>query len=710
MASHDDDGKDRGIDLPGRPRRSSPRYDLRREVEIRCRSWDEFLTLYTGNVSRSGVLVHMAEAPAIGEAVTVRVKGPRGTSVAVEGEVARVEGRTGPAGEVGVGIRLAEPQPGALLDLLTQAHGVPAPNPESSWSTEEGRWGSAFEEGSDDIPLVEIDDLLEAGDDGAGEERQEALGAPVRQVGSRRATEMARPAGSPPAAGAPLVGLDFGTTTTKVAVVHEGEVVLIEDESAQAANRAAVPSCVARTAAGEWLVGGRARAMLATEPKRVVSSVKRVMGLEYHDRLAAGLLGSLACPSTPGPNGTILFELGGAQVTVPDVASRIIGHAKGLAEAWLGEPIAGAVLTVPVDFGQRARREIELAAKMAGLEVAAMIPEPVAAAMGCGLDGVAQATVAVYDFGGGTFDASVVQVGGRELRVLGAAGDRWLGGDDFDEALARHVADEFLRSSGVDLHGRAEPWQRLLFASEDAKRWLSTLGEVDVIMPEAALRPEGPVTLLVPVTRSTFDEICAVVVDASIEVFRQALDQAGLGPSEVDAVIVTGGTTRVPAVREAVRRLFDREPIEGIHPEHSVVIGAAVHAAARGKDASRRLRGISRRLRALDDDARAVGIALADGTTEPVIRTSQRPPVAAHRLYSTSRDGQDRVRIEIMSGEATATAENRRVGGFVVGGLPPAPAGSIDLDVYFELSSSGTLCVTAQERSRGQKVRQTFEL
>lgn len=530
----------------------------------------------------------------------------------------------------------------------------------------------------------------------------------IRQIGVRHGGALH---GGPSVVGVsrvPVVGIDFGTTYSKVALVHDGEVVLIEDTASKASSRAAIPSAVAYLPNGSCVVGEPAREMLATEPARVITSIKRVMGLSYSDPLANGLLGSLACSSKQGPNDSILFEVNGNTVTVPEVVARILAHLRDMASKWVAAKVTKAVFTAPVEFDTRAKRELELAARMAGIEIIAIVPEPVAAAMGCGYDGRDDSFVAVYDFGGGTFDASIVEVARNSFAVRGAAGDRWLGGDDFDELLAKRVADEFQQSSGISLHNRLEAWQRLLFASEEAKRWLSALESVDVVLPEAANTEDGPLALLIPVSRPDFVEITGDVIASSLEIARSAAMKARVHPRKITALLITGGTTRIPSVRAAAEKFFGRKGVSGIHPEHAVVIGAAVRAAVLTKmdvpqDFVERLRGLGR-------VGRDIGLALAGGTTEHIIRSDQIPPTAAHRIYSTSRDDQSQIRLEIVAGSSTVTAENSRVGGFIVEGLPPRPAGAMSLDVYFELSTTGTLYVTAQERSTGQRAQGTFDL
>lgn len=507
---------------------------------------------------------------------------------------------------------------------------------------------------------------------------------------------------------APVVGIDFGTTYSKVAIYENGEVILVEDTKSTSSTRASVPSVVAFQADGGHVVGERAQEFLAVDPTTVISSVKRAMGLKYTDPLANGILGSLSCGTLAGPNDAILFDVHGQQLTVPDVASRILAHMRAMASEFVGAEVREAVLTMPVDFDRKAKRDLELAARMAGLDVKALIPEPVAAAMGCGYDGTGRAFVAVYDFGGGTFDSSIVEVGQDRFMVRGASGDRWLGGDDFDELMARYVADEFQKKTRIGIHNRAEEWQRLLFACEEAKRWLSTLNSVDVVLPRAALTADGPKTLLVPVTRDIFDDLTAELVASTIEICAQSARQAGVHPKNVDSLLITGGSTRIPAIREAAQSLYQKQGAFGVHPQHAVVIGAAVRAAVISgapvpEDFAQRLRGQG----TVD---RTIGLALSGGSTEHIIDSSQRAPVAAHRQYSTNRDNQTTIRIELVQGTSHQTSENQKVGGFVVEGLPLKKAGVINLDVYFELSTTGTLHVTAQERSSGQRAQGTFDL
>jgi molecular chaperone DnaK len=504
---------------------------------------------------------------------------------------------------------------------------------------------------------------------------------------------------------APALGIDFGATSSKVAV-FDGELVLIEDLAAATATRAAVPSVVALDPDGEWIVGERARALLAVDRSRVITGVKRLMGLTYSDPQASGVLASLSAQARPGPDDDIFFDVDGQYLSVVDVVTRVIKHLVEMAFGWAGRELTRAVLTVPVDFGAAARKDLEVAARRAGLEVVAVVSEPVAAAMGCGFTGEKDSIVAVVDFGGGTCDVSIVKVSNDRFAVLGTAGDRWLGGMDLDELLARHVAGVLAAESGWTFGDRPEVHQRFLFACEEAKRRLSSLERVDLIVAGYPGLEERQRAFNVSVARSQFEALIDDSIAAELEVCERATQAAGISAKDVTSLLVTGGTTRVPAVREAAELFFGRPAVAGVHPEHAVVSGAAVHGALISNVKVPENFGAF--LRGIGTVSRQIGLALADGTTEPVIEASRRPPVAAHRLFCTSQDDQTACRIELVEGDDPKTSGNRKLGGFVIDGLPKRKAGETKLDIFFELNSSGSLCVTAQDRASGHRAAGIF--
>lgn len=507
----------------------------------------------------------------------------------------------------------------------------------------------------------------------------------------------------------PVVGIDLGASYSKISVYHDRKVHLIEDKSSSLATRAAVPSTVAFSHEGDWIVGELAREMLWVDPSRVVPSSKRLLGLKYSDPQASGVLASIAVPSYPGPEDSIVFDADGEAATVGDIVSRIVLRLVDMASQWSGFEVTRAVMTVPVDFDEEAVQELKGAARKAGVDVVAVISEPVAAAMGCGFTSEKDAVIDVIDFGGGTCDSSIIKVSNDRFSILGSAGDRWLGGADLDEILAQFVAEEFFTKTGVSFDVRPDLHQRLLCTCEESKRWLSSLESVDVILPRASMSEDGPVTLRVPVERGQFEEVVEGIVDASIKVCEDALKAAELKPSDVDLVLLTGGTTRVPLVRRAIRDFFGKSGLYGVYPENSVVVGAAINAAMISGDEVpkgfvEKLHGGEGRV------SRQIGLAIADGSTEPVIEASERPPVAAHRLFCTSQDNQTACRIELVEGSASETEENMKLGGFIIDGLPPRKAGETKLDIYFELSSTGTLFVTAQDRASGHRAQGIFDI
>ena len=576
-----------------------------------------------------------------------------------------------------------------------------APEPSLEWSAPHaddasGEW---LGQGSDSWPeelSIELtsrppDEPYFATDASTHEGAPRTDGPGVRTIGSRASASRER------RKVAKALGIDFGTAYSKVAVLDGDEVVLIEDRRSTSSSRAAIPSVVALSSDGRVLVGDAARQLLAVSPERVISSVKRVMGLSYSDPLANGLLGSLACETVDGPNDSILFDIDGQQLTVPEVAARILEYAVGLASDWAGERFDKAVMTIPVDFDDRARRELELAARMAGITVISMLPEPVAAVMGVGVEDEGDSTVAVFDFGGGTFDASLVSVGQQRFEVLGAAGDRWLGGDDLDELLARHVSDAFQRAKGIALHNRQEEFRRLLFACEETKRLLTMLPKVDVILPNAGITAEGPQVLMVPVTRDEFDDLAQDVIASAIETSRQATVEAGRTPKDVDVLLLTGGTSRIPEVRRQAEQCFGRKGITSVHPEHAVVMGAAIEAALEtGEELPA---GFAGRLRAQARPGRALRAVFSDGSELLLLKPDQAPPVTVHHQLTLPTSN---ATIEIVEEAPT----RREIGALVIDGLEPSPT----VDLYLELTTNETLRVTVQDRRSGQQIQQSFEL
>lgn len=646
-------------------------------MRVRCAHWDTYLRLYTTNISRGGMLLRVPEQPDVGTLVNVTLSLPDGQDLPLSGRVARVaapkEGET--LAYVGVSLNLSQDQQVQLDRYLLLARSAAEPEPEE----------------------VEIDV-----DDDADEGQRET----VRPVAGGVGRELQTYTGKSPAASSsgPIVGIDFGTSTSSVGIVRGDVLTLFDDEGVTE-----IPSVVWFRGPGDAVVGMSAREQMAADPTRAVHSIKRLLGVQIDDPHAAPFLMSLACPGRAGPNRSIVFEIDGEQFTPVQIAACILRHLKAVAERHVGGPVERAVMAFPLAFGEHQRADMEKAAKIAGLELVAMLPEPAAAAMAYGRKGRDRhEVVGIYDFGGGTFDFCVLDITGNLLKVLGAAGDPWLGGDDLDQALAKAVADEFWRATKIDVRKRTVEWQRVIQACEEAKRYLSMATEIDVYVPNVALTPQGPLDLSVPVTRDRFEELTAGLIDSTLTVCEQALREARLRFDDLSDVLLIGGTSRLPAVAKAVRMIFRRDPHDAVHPERAVVIGAAIKAAElEGRPVHK---GTWPGLSMQQVAGRTVGLAMAGGVTEPVIARSAPLPTLVRRVFATHRDNQPEIVLLVVEGESSRTAENRTVGQFRISNLTPAAAGAIEVEVIFAMDESGTLSITARDLSTGARTTGRFEL
>jgi molecular chaperone DnaK len=373
---------------------------------------------------------------------------------------------------------------------------------------------------------------------------------------------------------AEAVGIDFGTTYTRVAVHTADGVQLLADPD----GRTVFPSVIAYPEGGGTVVGWAARDRLALDPSRTVASVKRLLGRTYDHHEIQGLLASSAVHTERGPNDQIIMRINEQPIAVPQVCAGILRHACDLAVRQLGARPRKVVLSMPVTFGPEQITALKRAALLAGLEIVGLIEEPVAGALTYGFGQGRNELVVVYDFGGGTFDCTIMDVSRNAFRVLASSGDAWLGGDDFDLALGQWAADRFWRETKIELRQRVVEWQRLLLACEDAKRHLSAVTATVIDVPGAATGAH-PIDLKVPVDRATLAELCGDLVTRSLEVCKEALDVAGLEPRDLGQVVLTGGVTHMPLVREAVGRFFEREVETSVSPDVAVAQGAAIHAA-----------------------------------------------------------------------------------------------------------------------------------
>ena len=492
------------------------------------------------------------------------------------------------------------------------------------------------------------------------------------------------------------IGIDLGTSFSSVAVVKDGRVVIAKDAQGQVA----IPSIVHFPAQGPPIVGYAAREMLLTEPENTVFSAKRLIGRRFGDPAVHAHQMGVAYHIVEGPNGSAVVAVRGEYYSIPEVAAYVLRHMKRIAEQFLGQPVYQAVVTVPANFNDAQREATRIAGRIAGLEVLRVLNEPTAAALSYGLGRGYEKTVAIYDFGGGTFDFTLLEIQNRIFRVVTTAGDTLLGGDDFDNALADHVNRLFTRQNGIDLHRDVVEWQRLIFGSEQAKRELSEAEQTEVRLSKVAYRTSGALDLAVPITRWDANALWKEFVGRSLTVCDRALADASRTASQVDEILLCGGTTYVPLVRAAVEQYFHMKPRADVDPLLAVALGAAMQAAALSQAPSPDPRQVKALL--LDVIPLTIGIAAAGGLMEPIIERNAAIPVEKTRRFSTSRDGQNEVKIRIYQGESRKISENTLLGELVVGGLRPAPKGQIDIDVTFEVDTDGILNVSARDLDSGR--------
>jgi molecular chaperone DnaK len=506
------------------------------------------------------------------------------------------------------------------------------------------------------------------------------------------------------------VGIDLGTTQAKVAWFDGARVALAEDRETSSGPRAGVPLVVAFDERGALVVGEAAKRRAALSPESAIVGLRGILGLRHDDvagnRRFAAAVGAVEA----GADNEIVFVRGRRRVSARDALAAVLRYVASVAEACSGRPVGQAALTVPEHLSQAARRDLLAAGESAGLTRLTIVSEPVAAVTGAGIVAERQALlVGVCDFGGGSFDASVVRVAAGGCEVLGAASDRTLGGADVDRAVAERLAralDEatagrLVRSTSFDL--------RLAETSEEGKRRLTWVDEVDLLVPTRDADALGAAEVLaVPMRRAAYAEILRPFLERALETFHRALGAAGASASDLDRLVLAGGMCLAPAVREALERFAGRPAVPTFFAGQPAVVGAALAAAsAAGLEIPAEARahlGAPRRL------GRHIGLALADGTVEPIVDASLRPPAGAYRLFCTSRDDQTTCRLQLVEGAVANLEVERSIGAFVIEGLPPRKAGDTRLDVYFEVDALGTLAVTAQDRTSGQRAHGYFEV
>ncbi len=489
-----------------------------------------------------------------------------------------------------------------------------------------------------------------------------------------------------------IVGIDLGTTNSVVAVMEGGEPVVIPS----AEGSRLFPSVVAvNPKTGERMVGQVARRQAITNPDNTIFSVKRLMGRRFNDPEVAKARRILPYKIIEHTNGDAWVVMGGKNYSPPEISAMILQKIKTDAEAYLGEPVTQAVITVPAYFNDSQRQATKDAGRIAGLEVLRIINEPTASALAYGLDKKVDQRIAVYDLGGGTFDISILDVGEGVFQVLSTNGDTFLGGDDFDQRVINWVADEFKREQGIDLRNDRMALQRLKEAAEKAKVELSTVMQTEINLPFITADASGPKHLQITLTRSRLEQLTADLIERTIEPCRQALADAKLTPQDIAEVVLVGGQTRMPAVQEAVRRFFNREPHKGVNPDEVVAVGAAIQAGVLG--------GEVRDILLLDVTPLTLSIETLGGIATPMIERNTTIPTKKTQIFSTASDMQTEVEVVVTQGERPMARDNKLLGNFRLTGIPPAPRGIPQIEVTFDIDADGILHVSAKDKATGRE-------
>ncbi|MBE3039257.1 MAG: molecular chaperone DnaK [Chloroflexi bacterium] len=487
-----------------------------------------------------------------------------------------------------------------------------------------------------------------------------------------------------------IIGIDLGTTNSVGAVMMGAEPVVISSSEGERL----VPSVVAINKNHERLVGRVARNQAIVNSQNTIFSIKRFMGRKYEDPEVQRTLPRVPYTAFPADNGDVRVKMDDKEYSPPEISAMILAKIKRDAEAYLGEPVTQAVITVPAYFNDAQRNATKDAGKIAGLDVLRIINEPTASSLAYGLDKKTNEIIAVYDLGGGTFDISILDVGEGVFQVRSTNGNTFLGGDDFDQRIIDYFTQEFQKESGIDLRQDRQSLQRLREAAEKAKIELSTMMQTEVNLPYLTADASGPKHLVMTMTRAKLEQLTADLVEGTLTPLKQALADAGLSASDINEVVMVGGMTRMPAVQEAVRRFFGKEPHKGVNPDEVVAVGAAIQAGV--------LSGDVKDILLLDVTPLSLSIETLGSVATPQIERNTTIPTRKSQVFSTASDSQTQVEIHVLQGERPMAVDNKSLGKFILDGIPPAPRGIPQIEVTFDIDANGILKVTAQDKASGR--------
>ena len=487
-----------------------------------------------------------------------------------------------------------------------------------------------------------------------------------------------------------IIGIDLGTTNSCVAVMEGNEPVVITNDE----GKRTTPSVVAFVEGGERKIGDSAKRQAITNPQKTISSIKRFMGCRYSE--VSGEVSQVAYDVTKGDNDTVRVNIDDRQYTPQELSAMVLQKMKKVAEDFLGQGVTEAVVTVPAYFNDSQRQATKEAGEIAGLKISRIINEPTAAALAYGMDKKDQdMTIAVYDLGGGTFDISILELGDGVFEVKSTNGDTHLGGDDFDRVIIDHLADTFMADNNMDLRKDPMSLQRLKDAAEKAKIELSASTEAEINLPYVTAKDGVPLHLVLKLTRAKFEQLAYDLVQRTLKPCEEALKDAGLSKSDIDEIIMVGGSTRIPAIQQAVEDFFGKKPNKSVNPDEVVAIGASIQGGV--------LSGDVKDVLLLDVTPLSLGIETMNNVYDVVIESNSTIPTKKTKIYSTAQDNQPQVEIHILQGERPMARDNRSIGRFILDGIPPGRRGEPQIEVTFDIDANGILSVAAKEKTTGKE-------